>query len=233
MGNNTKGYSLDKGFLFDKSWAKAMRKLSPEDFHKVFWELYDYQDSKGNSPIPSHEDNPILDTYTDLIVPHIVNRLNGQRGGHKASAQESNNTMGSIGGSIEGSIGGGTLKLSKDKLSKDKLSKDKIAIASKDATMYREEFETLWEKYPRKSGKKNAFLSYIKARTRVSNPVDYETVERGINNYNAEIQALKREAKYIKNGSSWFAGEGWNDEYQTQSSTIPTINKASELDGIL
>ncbi len=81
------------------------------------------------------------------------------------------------------------------------------------------EFETLWKSYPRKLGKPKALKAYEKAR---KNGVTYEQVERGLNNYLAQIKAQKTETEFIKHGSTWFNGECWNDEYETGGSNNGT-----------
>ena len=70
-----------------------------------------------------------------------------------------------------------------------------------------EEFEQLWRLYPRKEGKKGAKAAFEKVRRR---GVTFEEIEEGVKRY-AEV-AGQREMKYIKHGSTWFAGECWNDE---------------------
>lgn len=70
-----------------------------------------------------------------------------------------------------------------------------------------EEFDRLWKVYPRKEGKKGAKAAFEKVRKR---GVTFEEIERGVKRY-AEV-AGQREMKYIKHGSTWFAGECWNDE---------------------
>ena len=69
------------------------------------------------------------------------------------------------------------------------------------------EFERIWKIYPRKEGKKGARAAFEKVRRR---GVSFEEIEAGAKKY-AEV-AGQREMKYIKHGSTWFAGECWNDE---------------------
>lgn len=77
---------------------------------------------------------------------------------------------------------------------------------------FENEFETLWELYPRKVSKKEALKCYIRAR---KNGVDYDIVKRGIENYNQFIRQNGVKKEYIKHGSTWFNQECWNDEYTT------------------
>lgn len=71
------------------------------------------------------------------------------------------------------------------------------------------EFEELWKLYPKKVGKKDALRHYIRNR---KNKVSYETILTGLNNYNEYIENQKTPNKYIKDGSTWFNQESWNDE---------------------
>ena len=72
------------------------------------------------------------------------------------------------------------------------------------------EFEQLWSKYPNKRGKKDAFRHYTKARNK---NVSFETINKGLDNYIEYLNNNPSKKNYIKNGSSWFCEELWNDEY--------------------
>ena len=69
------------------------------------------------------------------------------------------------------------------------------------------EFETLWKLYPRKEGKKNALAAYKRARKKGTT---FEQVKDGVIAYAGVCTG--RETRYIKQGSTWFNGECWNDE---------------------
>lgn len=75
-----------------------------------------------------------------------------------------------------------------------------------------EEFEQLWEMYPKKQGKKKALEYYIAARTS-KEPVTFEKVEQGINNYIFNIKENKTDPQFIKHGSTWFNQQCWKDDY--------------------
>lgn len=75
-----------------------------------------------------------------------------------------------------------------------------------------EEFEQLWEMYPRKQGKKKALDCYISARTS-KDPVTFEKAKQGISNYIFYIKESGLDPKYIKHGSTWFNQQSWNDDY--------------------
>lgn len=81
------------------------------------------------------------------------------------------------------------------------------------------EFENLWKIYPKKQGKKNAKKSYIKAR---KSKVAYNDILNGLNNYLEYIKNNKVSQQYIKQGSTWFNQECWNDEYDITKANVPT-----------
>jgi len=73
-----------------------------------------------------------------------------------------------------------------------------------------EEFEVIWSNYPRKQGKANALKAYIKARKKGTSK---EEVLLGLENYVYYITIEKVKPQYIKQGSTWFNQECWNDDY--------------------
>ena len=89
---------------------------------------------------------------------------------------------------------------------------------SESKTKIEQEFDTLWAEYPRKEGKKKAYLSYERAR---KHGTTFEQVKKGIEGYKAKIEKQKIENQYIKQGSTWFNGECWNDDY---SDSAPKVN---------
>ena len=74
--------------------------------------------------------------------------------------------------------------------------------------------EFLWNKYPKKVGKKEALYYYNQA---IKNGESFDVIEQGLDNY---IDYLKNEGTpdiHIKYGSNWFKNECWNDEYETNN----------------
>ena len=91
---------------------------------------------------------------------------------------------------------------------------------------YVSEFNELWQQYPRKQGKAKALEAYKRARKA---GVDKTTVLDGITRYNAQIKANKTASKYIMQGSTWFNGKRWEDEYANQPTTRPKT-KQEQID---
>ena len=82
-------------------------------------------------------------------------------------------------------------------------------IKRKSENELKQDFEELWKLYPRKEGKKDAFNYYKKA---IKNGTTNEQIRQGIENYKAWLKA-KNETVYIKQGSTFFSKEVWNDEF--------------------
>lgn len=108
-------------------------------------------------------------------------------------------------------------ELKKEKeLKSDKKKKEPSSFDDKVSLQKR--FDELWEQYPtgRKQGKDKAFKSYQKA---IKDGVTDETILNGINAYKKQIELQKTEIQFVKQGSTWFIGKCWNDEYITKSET--------------
>lgn len=91
------------------------------------------------------------------------------------------------------------------------------------------EFLELWERYPRKEGKKKAFEKYATAR---KHGTTYEQVKNGLDNYIKYVNIHTKSEQYIKHGSTWFGNESWNDEYDLTSGVKKT-NPYVERNGFL
>ena len=113
--------------------------------------------------------------------------------------------------------------LSEYSIEENSIEENNIIICSqlpkngKTLNAYEQEFEELWKLYPKKQGKKDAFKHYIKARKEY----DFEVIKKGLNNYNSYIKRHNMTDQYIKNGSTWFNQECWNDEYDAESNNEP------------
>lgn len=83
-----------------------------------------------------------------------------------------------------------------------------------------DEFNLLWELYPRKRGKANALKDYEKARKDKKNPVSMETVKQGIIDYKKYLIANKTEERFIAHGSTWFHQRCWEDDYKIGGKAI-------------
>ena len=85
-----------------------------------------------------------------------------------------------------------------------------------------EDFEKLWKLYPRKEGKKKAFEAYKRA---IKNGTTNKEIQTGIVNYLTQIRVQRTNKQYIKQGSTWFNGESWIDEYNVGQEISPVNPK--------
>ncbi len=85
-----------------------------------------------------------------------------------------------------------------------------------------EDFNKLWKLYPRKEGKKKAFEAYKRA---IKNGTTNKEIQTGIVNYLTQIKVQRTNKQYIKQGSTWFNGECWNDEYNVGQERSPVNPK--------
>jgi hypothetical protein len=74
-----------------------------------------------------------------------------------------------------------------------------------------QEFNELWDAYPRRSGRAKAHAAYMQAR--LAQEVTKDQVLAKINAYKAQIQAKNTGPAYIKTGGNWFDQKGWLDDY--------------------
>ena len=81
-----------------------------------------------------------------------------------------------------------------------------------------EDFNKLWELYPRKEGKKKAYEAYKRA---IKRGVTNKEIQTGIVNYLTQIKIQGTDKKYIKQGSTWFNGNCWDDEYNVGGNSSP------------
>lgn len=108
-------------------------------------------------------------------------------------------------------------------LNKDNRSSDKSSDRVSEKQL-EEDFSKLWKLYPRKEGKKKAYEAYKRA---IKQGVTNKEIQAGIVNYLKQIKAQGTEKKYIKQGSTWFNGNCWDDEYSVGSNNYPANQKQS------
>ncbi len=85
-----------------------------------------------------------------------------------------------------------------------------------------EDFEKLWKLYPKKSGKPKAFSAYKRA---IKKGITNKEIQTGIVKYLTQIKVQGTTKEYIKNGSTWFNQECWNDEYNLGQEKSPVNPK--------
>ena len=76
------------------------------------------------------------------------------------------------------------------------------------------DFDAVWNKYPRRIGKKEALRHF---NASVKTEEDYKNIQKALENYLHSDQVTKGEIQYIKHGSTWF--NNWQDYIDTQAVT--------------
>ena len=104
---------------------------------------------------------------------------------------------------------GGIVKNLKDNISTNK-STNNISDKSDKESDLETRFNNLWKLYPNKKGRKKALLAYKRA---VKSGTTDEEIKTGLENYLEEIRVNNTQQNYIKHGSTWFNGKGWEDDY--------------------
>lgn len=121
---------------------------------------------------------------------------------------------------------GGIVKKPKDNISTNKStnkSNNNISDKSDKESDLEKRFDNLWKIYPNKKGKPRAFAAYKKA---IKTGTTDQLIKAGIENYLAEIKAKNTQKSYIKHGSTWFNGKGWEDDYDLSPTQYYKNNKA-------
>lgn len=98
------------------------------------------------------------------------------------------------------------------------LRKSKPKLAPK---VLEEEFDTVWDLYPKKKDKTRAFKAFSKAR---KEGVPLEKIREGVQKYVQEIENTGIAHQYIKYGSTWFNNKCWEDEYDTNAKSSYDLN---------
>ncbi|MCF6515513.1 DUF4373 domain-containing protein [Lactobacillus sp. S2-2] len=93
-----------------------------------------------------------------------------------------------------------------------KVNKSKVNKI-KDNKQVQEDFEKLWQLYPKKQGKTIALRAYTKA---INDGVTNKEIQNGIQNYIKHLKIKNTESQYIKQGSTYFNQRSWEDELDMQ-----------------
>jgi hypothetical protein len=100
----------------------------------------------------------------------------------------------------------------KDKVKVEVEVKEKISSNA-------EAFEKVWAQYPKREGRKDALAAFEKA---IKKGTTVEQIENGIQAYCEHIKKCNIERQYIKQGSTYFRGEHWNDVYDDSATAATT-----------
>lgn len=89
-------------------------------------------------------------------------------------------------------------------------------------------FAEAWALYPKKQGRKEAEAAYLRA---IRDGTSHETIVNGIKAYADYIKRNGTEMRYVKQGSTFFRQNAWNDDW-SQGKTITMADYKSQLQKI-
>lgn len=109
-------------------------------------------------------------------------------------------------------------RLLSTKGTKNLLTQSNIAVPTKVETRHtpkklEEDFEKLWELYPNKKGKANAYKSYKRA---IKSGVENKTIQDGIIRYKKYLVDNNKSKEYMKHGSTFFNAKSWTDDFEEE-----------------
>lgn len=90
-----------------------------------------------------------------------------------------------------------------------------------------EAFEKVWAQYPKREGRKDALAAFEKA---IKKGTTVEQIESGIQAYCEHIKKCNIDRQYIKQGSTYFRGEHWNDVYDDSATATAESKKKTSYD---
>ena len=117
----------------------------------------------------------------------------------------------------------------KPRLGKDSIGKDSKGKSNITPSQVREEFDELWEIYPKKRGKKRAYAIYESAR--IKSKVEFEAVKSGMESYIRWFNGQNKDIQFMKDGDTFFSQWSWQDDWSASGRTNTEF--AKEADDIL
>jgi len=82
------------------------------------------------------------------------------------------------------------------------------------SVQYTEKFEQFWKEYPRKIGKKKAFISWKKQNC---DNGKFSQIMSSLDSFKRSDQWTKNNGQFIPHGVTWVNGSGWEDEIEVVS----------------
>lgn len=95
------------------------------------------------------------------------------------------------------------------------------------------EFDELWELYPKKHGKKRAYEKY--ELTRIKHGIEFDVIKKGMESYIRWFNHQNKDIQYMKDGDTFFSQWSWQDDWSTSSRADSKFAQEADdiLDGIL
>lgn len=121
------------------------------------------------------------------------------------------------------------------KLNQTKLNQTKPNIKTITPAARESDFNEIWDVYPRKEGKSQAFEAYKRA---IHNGISKDTILQGAKRYAEYCKVKQTETRYIKQGSTWFRNKCWEDvlDFSSPKQERPDmqfLQRSDAMEGVL
>lgn len=196
-----------RGILIPLEGVAYLRQLSKDDIGEIMSSLFAYvlgEDvDEACMPYTIKAIYPFIRSMIDEQEAAYQKRASaGAAGGKAGKGKPKRNNAGDNAGEGE------TVANEKQKIAneKQKIANQKQKIAKGELPGFAE----AWEAYPRKQGRKAALAAYEKA---VKKGADKEAILKGVVAYADYVKRNGIESQYVKQGSTFFNGEHWGDDW--------------------
>ena len=185
-----------RGILIPLEGVAYLRQLSKDDIGEIMSALFAYV-------LGGDVDEACMPYTIKAIYPFIRSMIDEQEAAYqkRASAGAAGGKAGKGKPKRNNAGEGETVANEKQKIANQK---QKIAKAELPG------FAEAWEAYPRKQGRKAALAAYEKA---VKKGADKEAILKGVVAYADYVKRNGIESQYVKQGSTFFNGEHWGDDW--------------------
>lgn len=206
-----KGYSLEKGFLFDYGWLTMFRKLSEKDAWTLFMDLMEYQRSCGSKQIPEYPPKKeIMNMMAATICYQIDKRIKGAKVPTMVPTMVPTESR-----PIDDLIN--IEQEEEDRIYKyiSPLTPPGGEVVS-ESKEYSRDFLIFWKQYPKKAGKAAAFEAWLK----IAPSEDLADRILSAVRSQADSEQWKREnGRFIPSPAKWLREGRWEDELPAVSKT--------------
>lgn len=185
-----------RGILIPLEGVAYLRQLSKDDIGEVMSALFAYV-------LGEDVDEACMPYTIKAIYPFIRSMIDEQEAAYQKRASA---------GAAGGKAGKGKPKRN-NAGEGETVANEKQKIANQKQKIAKGElpgFSEAWEAYPRKQGRKAALAAYEKA---VKKGADKEAILKGVIAYADYVKRNGIESQYIKQGSTFFNGEHWGDDW--------------------
>lgn len=168
--------------------------------------LIEYKPGKKNKSTPTYQ-------IKKLYYTNPPGKSNNNQGYYTKRAEKYNQSVTTGSSKVEQPVEQSTLLVPDHDLTSNNNT-------SRAETDFEQDFEKLWNAYPRRNGKAKAKAAYSQAILAQETTAD--AIMAKIDEYKAQIKAKNTGPAYIKTGGNWFDEKGWLDDYDATPEPVAT-----------